>query len=172
MILLPLLASVILSCVPPTVNTDGSALKVPLTYKFQMGIVAGTYPNSSAPQVSCGYTWPNLGAGQYFFVATAIDSTGAQSALSNQAAKLIAGAPPNPPTVPQPLSLAGPVFSLQITKNSMVVPQVGTAIAGKPCDPTQQFTFGGQAYMRIDVATVTALPGLDLSQSAVFGLCQ
>lgn len=166
MILLPLLASVVLACTPPTSNTDGSALKTPISYKFQMGTTAGSYPNSSPPQALCGYTWPNLGAGTYFFVATAIDSAGAQSPASNQASKTIVGVPPTPVTI------GGPVLSLQITKNSIVAPQIGSVVAGKPCDVSQAFIFGGATYMRTDTANVTPIGNVDLSQTATWAQCQ
>lgn len=160
----------ILSCTPPTKNVDGTAIVGTISYKFYRGSVQGTYPTSQTSP-NCATTFSTLPAGVSYFVSTAIVG-GVESVQSNVASKLIPGAPPNPPTIPQPISVAGPVFGLQITKNSMVVPQVGTVVAGKNCDPTQIFAFGGQTFMRIDVANVTALPGLDLSQSAVFGSCQ
>lgn len=146
-----------LTCTPPATNNDGSALVTPIKYKFYMGGAA------SALQTSCAYVWGGLAPGTYTFTATAIDALNRESATSNSATKTILAVP---------VTIAGPVFSLQITKNSMVIPQIATVVAGKPCDPSQQFTFGGQTYMRTDTANVVALGNVDLSQTAVWTKCQ
>lgn len=163
--ILTLLASVVLSCTAPVSNTDGSAVRAPLTFKFYQGAAV------SPAQTSCAYTWPNLSAGTYTFTATAIDSAGAESAKSASATTVVSATPPQAPAITLN-TLAGPVFSAQVTRNSLVWPQVGTVVAGKPCDPTQAVSFQGVTYWRVDVANVTALPGIDLSQSAAFSQCQ
>lgn len=160
------------NCTPPTTNIDGSALlaaQKPLSFKFREGTVSGTYPNISTPQAACSFVWQGLSAGTHFFVVTAIDKLGAESAFSNAASKLVAGAPPNPPVVPQPVSVAGPVFAVQTTDDALIILEVGSVVAGKPCDPTQAIAQAGKTYMLIPKANVTGLPGQQLT--AVFGSC-
>ena len=112
-----------------------------------------------------------LTPGLYTFSVSALAGS-MEGAKSCTTTKLVAGLPPNPPAVPQPLSIAGPVFAVQTTDNSLVVPQIGTVVAGRACDPTQMIALNGVAYMRIPLASVTLLPGMASAGLAVFGACQ
>lgn len=83
--------SATLTWTPPTQNTDGSALTNLSGYKIYWGTSQGNYPNSvtvSNPGLS-SYVVENLGAGSYFFVVTALSSSGAESDFSNVATKTI-----------------------------------------------------------------------------------
>lgn len=161
-----------LSWTPPTKNSDGTTLTDLRGFKVYWGSAVGSYPNvvtlSNAGLNS--YVVSNLTPGTKYFVVTAFNAANAESVASNVASKLIAGASPSPPSIPQPVSLAGPVFSIATTEDSLVVLQSGTVVAGRPCDPTQQFSFGGVSYMRIDAALVTPLQGQQIL--AAWGRCQ
>lgn len=153
--------SVTLTCTPPVQNTDGSPLTNLASYRYLWGTTQGTYPSSKLVPSSagCGTVITGLAPATWYFVVTAVNTNGVESALSNVASKLVSGAPPNPPTVPQPVTIAGPVFNLGITDNSMVLLEAGSVVAGRSCDPTQQIAFNGQSYMRVNVASVAPFPG-------------
>jgi hypothetical protein len=83
--------SATLSWTPPTQNSDGSALTNLAGYKVYWGTQQGTYPNSvtlSNPGLT-SYVVDNLGPGTYFFVATALNTLGAESTFSGVASKTI-----------------------------------------------------------------------------------
>ncbi|HVY66800.1 MAG TPA: putative Ig domain-containing protein [Gammaproteobacteria bacterium] len=83
--------SVTLSWTAPTQNTDGSALTDLAGFKIYWGTVAGTYPNSvslSGAGLST-YVIGNLVPGTYYFAASALNSSGAESALSAAVSKTV-----------------------------------------------------------------------------------
>jgi hypothetical protein len=83
--------SATLSWTPPTTNTDGSPLTDLAGYKVYWGTSPGNYPNSttlSNPGLS-SYVVSNLAPGTYYFVATAFNSSGAESSFSGVASKTI-----------------------------------------------------------------------------------
>ncbi len=83
--------SATLSWTPPTTNSDGSPLTDLAGYKIYWGPTAGTYPNSATltnPGLT-SYVVGNLVPGTYFFVATAVNSVGAESVFSAPASKTI-----------------------------------------------------------------------------------
>ena len=83
--------SATLSWNPPTTNTDGSPLTNLAGYKIYWGTTAGTYPNSATltnPGLT-SYVVTNLVPGTYFFVATAVNSLGAESVFSAPASTTI-----------------------------------------------------------------------------------
>lgn len=165
--------SAVVNCTPPTQNTDGSALAPAqiMGIRWSYGTVQGTYQTKLIAPDCASATLSNLPAGKVFIVASTLNLAGGESAFSSVLSKLIpAVSPPNPPTVPQPVTLAGPVFTLLITRDSVVLPQVGTVLAGKPCDPQQQLAFGGKAYMLVKVANVAPLPGQQIE--AAWAVCQ
>ena len=85
------LGSATLSWTAPTQNTDGTPLTNLSGFKIYWGPAAGNYPNSvtlNNPGLST-YVVDNLGAGTYFFAATALSSSGAESLLSTAATKNI-----------------------------------------------------------------------------------
>ncbi len=83
--------SATLSWTPPTTNTDGSPLTNLAGYKVYWGPSQGTYPNSVTimnPGLT-SYVVENLAPGSYFFVATALNSMGVESAFSAAGSKTI-----------------------------------------------------------------------------------
>jgi hypothetical protein len=83
--------SATLSWTPPTQNSDGSALTNLAGYRVYWGVQQGTYPNSvtlNNPGLT-SYVVENLGPGTYFFVATALNTLGAESTFSGVASKTI-----------------------------------------------------------------------------------
>jgi hypothetical protein len=83
--------SATLSWTPPTANTDGSPLTNLAGYKVYWGTSQGNYPNSVTLNDAglTSYVVGNLVPGTYFFVATAFNSVGTESALSGVASKTI-----------------------------------------------------------------------------------
>lgn len=83
--------TVTLTWTPPTKNTDGSNLTDLSRYKVYWGTVSGVYPNSvqiTAPASSNILTNQSLNCNtDYFFVVTAVNSVGSESAYSNVATK-------------------------------------------------------------------------------------
>ena len=85
------IGSATLSWTAPTQNTDGTPLTNLAGFKIYWGPTAGNYPNSvtlNNPGLST-YVVESLGSGTYFFAATALSSSGAESALSTTATKTI-----------------------------------------------------------------------------------
>lgn len=125
----------VLSCTAPTTNTDGSAIKTPLTFKFYMGTKSGTYTSTSTPQTSCGYTFTGLAVGTYYFTATAIDGNGTESAKSVEATKTFV-ASPSPPTN---LTVTGSLtaYQLVLSNGQIGFVSVGTLSPGASCDASQ-----------------------------------
>ncbi|HEY8518648.1 MAG TPA: putative Ig domain-containing protein [Gammaproteobacteria bacterium] len=83
--------SAVLSWIPPTENTDGSPLTDLAGYKLYWGTSPGEYPNSISidnPGVTT-YVVENLAPATYYFVATALNSEGAESEPSNMATSTI-----------------------------------------------------------------------------------
>jgi len=83
------LRSAALSWTAPTQNVDGSALTNLSGYKVYWGSSPRTY--SSSASVSGGATTftTNLAPGTWYFAVTAVDSTGAESAKSNELSKTV-----------------------------------------------------------------------------------
>ncbi len=83
--------SATLSWTPPTQNTDGSPLTDLAGYKIRWGTSQGSYPSSvtiNNPGVTT-YLVENLTPNTYYFVASAYDTSGNESANSNPASKTI-----------------------------------------------------------------------------------
>ena len=83
--------SAALSWVAPTLRTDGTALNNLAGFRIYYGTVSGSYPNSISitnPKLG-GYTVEALPAGTYYFVTTAFDAYGNESAYSNPVSKTI-----------------------------------------------------------------------------------
>ena len=80
-----------LSWTAPTTRTDGSALTNLAGYHLYYGTTPGSYPNviTVANPGLATYVVSNLPAGTYYFVATAFDANGVESAYSNTGSKTI-----------------------------------------------------------------------------------
>jgi hypothetical protein len=80
-----------LTWMPPTTNQDGSSMDDLAGYKVYYGTSSGSYPNIvplNNPGLS-SYVVDNLIPGTYYFVVTAYDTSGNESAYSNEASKVI-----------------------------------------------------------------------------------
>ncbi len=80
-----------ISWTPPLTNIDGSTLTDLAGYKIRHGTSAGSYPNViniANPGIS-SYVVNNLARGVHYFVVTAYDTSGNESAYSNVASKTI-----------------------------------------------------------------------------------
>jgi hypothetical protein len=85
------LGSATLTWQPPTQNSDGSALTNLAAFKVYWGTAPGSYQSSvtlSNPGLTA-YVVQNLAPNTYYFVVTAISSTGVESIYSNVASKLV-----------------------------------------------------------------------------------
>jgi hypothetical protein len=84
-------ASVTVTWLPPTENSDGSALTDLAGYRIYWGTSAGSY--SSSVTVNNGglssYVVTGLTPGTYYFAATAINAAGVESGFSNAASKIV-----------------------------------------------------------------------------------
>ena len=80
-----------LSWTPPTQNTDGSTLTNLAGFKIYWGTVAGSYTNSVTLNNAglSTYVVENLSSGTYFFAASALNSSGEESAKTAAASKTI-----------------------------------------------------------------------------------
>jgi hypothetical protein len=83
--------SATLSWTPPTTNTDGSPLTNLAGYKIYWGTSQGNYTSSTTLNNAglTSYVVTNLTPGTWFFVATATNSAGVESAFSTVASKTI-----------------------------------------------------------------------------------
>jgi hypothetical protein len=83
--------SATLSWTPPTQNTDGSALTNLRGYKIYWGRSSGSYTSSvtlSTPGLAT-FVVEGLTSGRWYFAAAAVNSSGVESPLSNEASKTI-----------------------------------------------------------------------------------
>ncbi len=83
--------SATLSWTPPTQNTDGSPLTDLAGYKIYYGTESGNYQTSiqiDNPGIAI-YVVENLTPNTYYFVLTAIKSSGIESQFSNEASKQV-----------------------------------------------------------------------------------
>jgi hypothetical protein len=83
--------SATLSWTPPTQNTDGSPLTNLAGYRIYWGTQQGSYPNSVTLNNAglTSYVVESLAPGTWFFVATAVNTVGAESPFSGVASKTI-----------------------------------------------------------------------------------
>ena len=83
--------SATLTWTPPTTNTNGTPLTNLAGYRVRWGTAAGNYPNAvtlNNPGLAT-YVVGNLAPGTYYFVVTALNSSGVESQFSNMASKTI-----------------------------------------------------------------------------------
>lgn len=87
----PVTGSATLSWQPPTERTDGSALSNLSGYRIYYGTAQGNYPNLvrlTNPGLT-SYVIENLAGGTWYFVMTAVDGGGLESARTNPVSKTI-----------------------------------------------------------------------------------
>lgn len=153
--------SAMLSWTAPTQNEDATPLTDLAGYKIYYGKASGNYTDQvriDNPGVTT-YVVDNLTPDTYYFVATAYNEAGTESAYSSEAVKDIVGGStiPNPPTG-LTVSANLTAFSVIKVKNAFVLLAVGTVPAGTECDSAQsvnghnavdrnivQMTQGGEA---------------------------
>jgi hypothetical protein len=165
--------SATLTWVPPTKNVDGSALTDLASYRVSWGTAQGVYPNSAlvSNPAATSFVVSPLAAANWFFVVTAINSAGRESAFSNVATKTVAaGTTPSPPSgVALAQSLA---FALQTSRDATLALEIGKVSQQTPWSTaiyfrTSQAPVG--TYCMVPKASVTFLAGQD--SEAVFVQC-
>lgn len=83
--------SALVSWTPPTQNTDGSALTNLAGYRIYYGISSGSYSEAvtvNGPGIT-SLLVENLGVADWYFVMTAYNASGIESAASNEVSKFI-----------------------------------------------------------------------------------
>jgi hypothetical protein len=87
----PVVRSALISWIPPTANTDGSALTDLSGYRIAYGTSATALTNvAEVPTAGLtSYTIDNLTAGTWYFSVMALTSSGAESSASAVVSKTI-----------------------------------------------------------------------------------
>ena len=80
-------AAITLNWTAPTTNTDGSTLTDLAGYKIYYGNSSGNYTSAVNVGNVNNYTFSSLSDGAYYFAATAYDTSGVESSLSNEVTK-------------------------------------------------------------------------------------
>ena len=131
--------SITLSCTAPTQNEDGTPLTDLAGIRFYEAQVAGGPYTLVADESVCatGFDRP---AGTYYYVATAYNLAGIESAFSGEASKTILPPAPAPPEnlVVPPGNLTA--YGLSQTPDVIRAYPIGTVPEGTTCDSTMRFT--------------------------------
>ena len=128
-------AEVTLSWTAPTQNEDGSPLTDLAGFKiYRSTTTGGPYAevaNVGSPTQTT-YTDTGLADGTYFYVATAYNTAGTESAYSGEASKTVTSvpAPPENLTVVEPQTTA---YAIAKIKDDLMLLAVGTVPGGTPC---------------------------------------
>lgn len=160
----PTTGSVQVQWVPPTTNTDGSALANLSSYHVYVGSSATTLADKqliAAPASTA--TVPGLANGTWFFAVSAVSATGKESAKSNVVTKTIAplsasdtetvtvtpDTTPNPPTN---LTVVDPIaYNLRVDYGRFAFlrgTRAGKVALGTPCDETRVTADGYNAIKK------------------------
>lgn len=132
--------TVTLTCTLPTLNEDGTPLTdLAGTRYYEANVTGGPYVlvyDETDPTL-CGTVLERT-AGTYFYVATAYNVPGVESAYSGEAVKVVPPPAPAPPTnlVVEPGNLVA--YAISQTENIIVTYPVGTVPEGTSCDSTMQ----------------------------------
>lgn len=167
---------VTLTWVPPTQNTDGTALTNLAGYKAYWGTAQGSYTNSAvlnSPALA-SYVVENLPANiQYFFVVTALNSSAVESQFSNVAAK-ITEPQSSQPVQPTGLTASGALryaYTIVQTPNRVTLLPVGTIPDnGVACDGTMSVQDANRIAYRVPLEAVqwpTGIPDDQLVKPVV-----
>ena len=130
--------SITLSCTAPTQNEDGTPLTDLDGIRFYEALVAGGPYTLVADEPVCA-TDLDRSAGTYYYVATAYNLAGIESAFSNEASKTILPPVPAPPEnlVVELGNLVA--YGLSQTPDVIRVYPIGTVPEGTVCDSTMRF---------------------------------
>ncbi len=148
----PVLAGAItLTCAVPTQNTDGTPFTDFGGIKFYESQTAGGPYTDTGESTTCSFQLDRP-AGTYYFVATAYNTAGIESAYSNEVVKTGSGGPvvPNPPfglTVTSELV----AYGLQQSPDVVTTFPIGSVDSGTECDPTMSVN----GKYRVPLAAVT-----------------
>ena len=123
-----------LTCDVPTLNDDGTPLTDLAGIRFYESQITGGPYTLVADEAVCATTLDRP-AGDWFYVATAYNVADIESLYSNEAAKTVLPAAPNPPAN---LVADGNLvaYSISQTIDRFVTYPVGTVPEGTPCDNT------------------------------------
>ncbi len=123
------IGSATLSWQAPTLNENGTALTNLAGYKIYFGEASGNYPNTieiDNPSVTT-YVVDGLAAGTYYFVATAYNTDGVESAFSGEAVKVVQA-------VSGYVTIAVEAWTPGMSDNVISMGNVGTVPLGTPCE--------------------------------------
>jgi len=128
-------APITLSCTLPTQNTDGTPLTDLAGIRFYEAQVLGGPYTQIADQPGCTVDIDKP-AGDWYFVATAYNAAGVDSAYSNEVLKNISSIP----APPSGLTVTGSLlaYGLSQTKDVLTTYPVGRVPLGTACDTTMQ----------------------------------
>ncbi|HMK61866.1 MAG TPA: fibronectin type III domain-containing protein [Dissulfurispiraceae bacterium] len=131
------LSAITLTWTAPANNTDGTPLTDLAGYVIYYGTSSGNYTNSANVGKVQSYIFSNLGAGTYYFAATAYNSSGIESQYSNEVAK----------------TASSSQYSLAITRGGTGSGTVMSSPTGISCG-----TSCSSSYSPGSVITLTAAP--------------
>lgn len=147
-----------LTCTPPTLNEDGTALTDLDGYKFYQSDVGGGPPytliHDEPDETNCGLVVTNLPDGTYCFVATAYNVPGIESAYSGEACKSVTTAPAPPGNLVASGNLVA--YSISQSPDVFLTYPIGTVMAGAQCDPDQS----ANGMYRVNMEDVTMPEGV------------
>lgn len=137
---------VTLTWTPPTENEDGSLISASCTadpttclagYKmYQSDVPGGPYVEVAdiANPSTTSYVVQNLTDGTYYFVSTAYNASGTESAYSNEASKVVQTVPQPPSNLVADGNLVA--YAVSMSEDVFLTYPVGTVMAGTACDPS------------------------------------
>lgn len=147
-----------LTCTPPTMNEDGTTLTDLAGYRFYQSSTSGgpyTLIRDEPDETNCGHVITDVADGTYYFVATAYNVPGVESAYSGEASKTVTTVP-NPPGG---LVASGNLvaYTIQQSPDVLLTYPIGTVMAGVWCDPDQS----ANGMYRVNIEDVTMPAGVE-----------
>ena len=144
-----------LTCTDPTMNEDGTPLTDLAGVKVYESSNSGG-PYSEIVDVANCASIPVLtrADGTYYFVATAYNAAGVESAYSNEASKSVVTVPNPPGNLVASGNLVA--YSISQSPNVFLTYPIGTVAAGVQCDPSQT----ANGLYRVDIEDVTMPEGV------------
>lgn len=152
-----------LSWTVPTENTDNTPLTDLAGFKLYWGTAPGSYPNSvqlDNPGLM-SYVIENLPYAHYYFVATAFNSMGRESAQSNVAEGIVSAEPGAPSDVIVIESASGPLVTTDVRvyggsrlPDANGIFRVGDVALGVECVGTEGYLAGGEVFYVVTKANV------------------